>query len=209
MHFLSQNNEDLGDDENEEDVEDVDGYIQTLDDESTDSMTSAYNLDTVLPLKPEVDTKNPYLVKRLSGGGGIFYQERHLAAGPGGGGAGHLSQESRSWLQQVLLQVASYPPSSLLLGSLTGLLVLLFCSSIYLVLRLDSIQSKVDSALPAPPSNLEQLANWQSLLHTQSSKKVQEYLNTNLEQISKVILSRHEECQGIIFIYLFSFKLKC
>ena len=192
-------------------MEDVDGYIQTLDDESTDSMTSAYNLDTVLPLKPEVDTKNPYLVKRLSGGGGIFYQELHLAAGPGlsgGAGAEHLSHESRSWLQQVLLQVASYPPSTLLLGSLTGLLVLLFCSSIYLVLRLDSIQSKVDSALPTPPSNLEQLANWQSLLHTQSSKKVQEYLNTNLEQISKVTFSRHERSQGIIFIYFVDLQAK-
>ena len=89
-------------------------------------------------------------------------------------------------LWQGFYDCSSYPPSTLLLGSLTGLLVLLFCSSIYLVLRLDSIQSKVDSALPTPPSNLEQLANWQSLLHTQSSKKVQEYLNTNLEQIWNV-----------------------
>ena len=107
--------------------------------------------------------------------------------------------------------------------------------------------TKVDSALPATPSSLEQLANWQSLLHTQviaknfpgirlvlfrylpstfqvftkylrgvfpivchvcvflktfvwqrrkikkslqSSRKVQEYLNTNLDQISKVTIMK-------------------
>jgi len=82
--------------------------------------------------------------------------------------------------------VSGQSASALLLSTLVGLLVILLCSTLYLVLRLDNIQQKVDSALPATPSSLEQLANWQSLLHTQSSRKVQEYLNTNLDQISKV-----------------------
>jgi hypothetical protein len=52
---------------------------------------------------------------------------------------------------------------------------------------LDHIQGRVESVLPFSSSNLEQIATWQRVLHTQSSKKVQEYLNTNLEQIAKVI----------------------
>ncbi len=52
--------------------------------------------------------------------------------------------------------------------------------------RLDHIQERVESVLPFSSSNLEQIATWQRVLHTQSSKKVQEYLNTNLEQIAKV-----------------------
>jgi hypothetical protein len=52
--------------------------------------------------------------------------------------------------------------------------------------RLDHIQERVESVLPVSPSNFEQIATWQKVLHTQSSKKVQEYLDNNLEQIAKV-----------------------
>jgi len=195
-------NEDLGDDEiddaeeEEEEEEEVDGYCHRLDDESTDSMTSATNLDAILPLKKEA--KNPYLVKRLSGtSGSVFYQERTSLASSNPPTITHIQSpltttptttiigDTRSIMQRLVVWVVSHPPSTILLASLTGLLILLFCSSLYLVLRLDNLQHRVDSSQPVTPS-MEQLASWQSLLHTQSSRKVQEYLNTNLEQISKV-----------------------
>jgi predicted oxidoreductase (fatty acid repression mutant protein) len=53
-------------------------------------------------------------------------------------------------------------------------------------LRLDNIQERVESVLPLSPSSFEQIATWQKILHAQSSKKVQEYLDSNLEQIAKV-----------------------
>jgi hypothetical protein len=181
-----QNNEDLGDDDID-DIEEVDGYDNHLDDESTDSMTSATNLDTIHPLPREVENKNPYLVKRLSTTGGLlFYQERtNLTSGTGPGGSLSHQADQQGAAGRLLAWVLSHPPSTLLLAGLSSLLVLLLCCSVHLVLRLDRIQQRVDSALPAP-STLEQLAGWQSLLHSQSSKKVQEYLNTNLEQISQV-----------------------
>lgn len=37
-----------------------------------------------------------------------------------------------------------------------------------------------------PASPLEQLMGWQNMLHSQSSKKIQEYLDLNLQQIEKV-----------------------
>lgn len=175
-----------------EEVEEVDGY-QHLEDESTDSMTSATNLDTILPLPAELDTKSPYMVKRLSGTGGlVYYQQRTslatsgLVPGAAGGATASSSTGGRGTVAQVVAWVLSHPPSTILLTSLTGLLVLLLCSSVYLVARLDGIQARVDAAIPGAPTNLEQLANWQTLLHSQSSRRVQEYLNTNLDQISKV-----------------------
>ena len=48
------------------------------------------------------------------------------------------------------------------------------------------IKEKVESFLPSYPSSLEQISNWQKVLHSESSKKVQEYLTSNLEQISQV-----------------------
>jgi len=186
------NSEDLGEDDID-DIDEADGSSQHLDDESTDSMTSATNLDEILSLQKDLETKNPYLVKRLSGTGGlVFYQERtNLANGSVAGlsqhqQAGHQEASSSSWLHRLVGWFSGQSASALLLSTLVGLLIILLCSTLYLVLRLDNIQQKVDSALPATPSSLEQLANWQSLLHTQSSRKVQEYLNTNLDQISKV-----------------------
>jgi len=185
------NSEDLGDDDID-DIDEADGSSQHLDDESTDSMTSATNLDEILSLPKDLEKKNPYLVKRLSGTGGlVFYQERTNltnggVAGLGQQQPGHHEASSTSWSHRLVGWLSGQSASALLLSTLVGLLIILLCSTLYLVLRLDNIQQKVDSALPATPSSLEQLANWQSLLHTQSSRKVQEYLNTNLDQISKV-----------------------
>jgi len=184
------NTEDLGDDDID-DIDEADGSSHHLDDESTDSMTSATNLDDILSLQKDLETKNPYLVKRLSGTGGlVFYQERTNLANGGVQGpvnqSGNHETTSKGWLKQLLRWTRGQSRSSLLLSALVLLLLLLLVCTLYLVLRLDNIQQKVDSALPAAPSSLEQLASWQSLLHTQSSRKVQEYLNTNLEQISKV-----------------------
>ena len=47
-------------------------------------------------------------------------------------------------------------------------------------------QERVDGFLPSYPGNLRQISNWQHILHSQSSRKVQEYLDSNLQQIAQV-----------------------
>ena len=95
-------------------------------------------------------------------------------------------------IQRFIISILTIPASSLLLLGLTVLLILLLCSSVYLVFRLDSIQQRVESAIPAAAGGaggkdgLEQLATWQNMLHQTSSRKIQDYLDSNLEQISKV-----------------------
>eukprot|EP00092_Neocalanus_flemingeri_P012294 GFUD01013252.1.p1 GENE.GFUD01013252.1~~GFUD01013252.1.p1 ORF type:complete len:389 (+),score=100.66 GFUD01013252.1:508-1674(+) len=133
-------------------------------------------------------TTNP--VQRISSlPGSVFYQARAKGSRknqPSRSQSFRPEVVGQSKFQQLVLSLLSIPTSMLLLITLTFLLILLFFSSTYLVIRLDNIQEKVDFALPSDPSHLQQLASWQGLLHSQSSKKVQEYLHTNLEQISKV-----------------------
>lgn len=183
-----------------DDEDDIDGDDQA-EYESTDSMTSANHVASyALPLKKETEIKHPFLVKRASTtGGAMFYQAR--------AGLPHqLSKETpvqtpsavpqsilhqmlvapTSTINQLAVALISLPPSTMMLVSLISLLVLLFFSSIYLIIRLENIQQRVDSSLVKEPSPLEQLAGWQNLLHSHSSKRIQEYLDTNLEQIAKV-----------------------
>jgi len=184
-----------------DDEDEIDGDDQ-LEYESTDSMTSANHIDSyALPLKKDTESKHPFLVKRAStNGGAVFYQARtsltHQTSKetpvqtPSAVPQSILHQmlvAPTSTINQLAVALISLPPSSLMLISLISLLVLLFFSSIYLVIRLEYIQHRVDSALVKEPSSpFEQLAGWQSLLHTHSSRKIQEYLDTNLEQIAKV-----------------------
>merc|ERR1712241_341879 len=80
---------------------------------------------------------------------------------------------------------SSLPASVLLLSSLLGLLVMLLLSSLYLVFRLGHIQDRMEEsgALDISDSHLD---NWHNIINSRSSKKVQEYINSNLDQISKV-----------------------
>jgi hypothetical protein len=180
-----------------DDEDEIDGDDQ-IEYESTDSMTSANHAASyALPLKKDTESKHTFLVKRATNGGGaVFYQARtslqHQSPvlSPSAVPQSILHQllvAPVSTINQLAVAFLSLPPPSLVLVSLISLLVLLFFSSVYLVIRLEHIQHKVDSALVKEPSSpFEQLAGWQSLLHSHSSRKIQEYLDTNLEQIARV-----------------------
>jgi len=81
--------------------------------------------------------------------------------------------------------LSSLPSSVLLLSSLLGLLVMLLLSSVYLVLRLGHIQDRMEES-GALDISAGHLGNWHNIINSRSSKKVQEYINSNLDQISKV-----------------------
>ena len=118
----------------------------------------------------------------------MFYQARTKDSGHNQSfpGLNSKSEEAsgKSIVEQLSKSLDMMPALMYLLITLIILLILLFFSSTYLVLKLDNIQEQVEFSHPANPSS-----DWQSLLHSQSSKKVQEYLNTNLEQISQVIVN--------------------
>jgi len=80
---------------------------------------------------------------------------------------------------------SSLQSSVLLLSLLICLLMILLISSLYLVLRLGYIQDRMEEAVPQgiPDGHAD---NWQNILSSKSNKKVQEYLDNNLDQISKV-----------------------
>jgi predicted PurR-regulated permease PerM len=84
--------------------------------------------------------------------------------------------------QTILQKLVSMKISSFLMIFFILLLILLFFFSIYLVLRLDFIQAKVDLAQPTDFSHPKK----QILLHSQTSRKVKEYLDMNMDQISQV-----------------------
>ena len=86
----------------------------------------------------------------------------------------------------MLASVSTMPSSSLLLASMVVLLSILFTITLYLVVRLETLQMKMESAPQLKQSPMEQIVEWQSVLQSQSSKKIQEYLNINLQQIAKV-----------------------
>ena len=169
----------------------MDGESKTHNDESTESENSTNPDSSYTRSHKGNDKTNSYPVQRISRPpGSLFYQSRTK----GSRHNKHSREQgfkpkvaaSQSKFEQIVQYMFSLPTSMLLLITLTLLLILLFFSSTYLVLRLDNIQEKMDFALPSDPAHL---ASRLSLLHTQSSKKVQEYLNTNLEQISKVLLN--------------------
>jgi len=99
----------------------------------------------------------------------------------------HLLENNELSNPGVLRMMTNLPTSFLLLVVLFFLLIILLLSSIYLVVKLDYIQDKMESSEEGQSyQNSEFLKNWQSLVNSRSNKKVQEYLLTNLEQISKV-----------------------
>lgn len=94
--------------------------------------------------------------------------------------------------------------SSLVLYSMVAILTLLFLSTLYLLFRLETLQEKMDSTQlrqeedidwlsmsdlccrHSGSSPLEELAGWQNLLHLKTTKKIQQYLDINFQQIVKV-----------------------
>ena len=134
---------------------------------------------------------DPYPLQRMSmSPGAMFYQARTKSLRQRlPSQAPSLRKEdmkSLSKYEQIVQYIITMPTSMILVTILTVLLILLFFSSTYLVLRLDSIQEKMDFNISPDNSHLEKLASLKNFLHTQSSKKVQEYLDNNLEEISKV-----------------------
>ena len=77
--------------------------------------------------------------------------------------------------------------SSLVLVTLVLVLISLFIITCYLIIRLEELQKRVESPLPRKSeTTIEQLVGWQNVLYSHSSKKIQEYLDLNLQQIAKV-----------------------
>ena len=130
-----------------------------LDEESTDSMVSA---SPQLPSassyqRPDSDSRSPYLIKRKSNAGSLFYQTRQASppnsptaltinsssiGGIGGSRVGAVAgaNSGEGKLRQFVISILTVSPSNRLLMVLTVLLVCLLTSSVYLLLRLDQIQ---------------------------------------------------------------------
>ncbi len=146
-----------------EELEDDEGVEQEqLDEESTDSMVSA---SPQLPSassyqRPDSDSRSPYLIKRKSNAGSLFYQTRQASppnsptaltinsssiGGIGGSRGGAVAaaagaNSGEGKLRQFVISILTVSPSNRLLMVLTVLLVCLLTSSVYLLLRLDQIQ---------------------------------------------------------------------
>ena len=101
-----------------------------------------------------------------------------------------MATPSQSRVQQMISSLSMMPSSNLLLASMVVLLSILFTITLYLVVRLETLQMKMESypqlQLKQTGSPMEQFVEWQSMLQSQSSKKIQEYLDINLQQIAKV-----------------------
>ena len=96
---------------------------------------------------------------------------------------------SRTVISEALSFLTELQSSSLVLVTLVLVLLVLFLITCYLVIRLEELQKRVESESPLPKSTettIEQLVGWQNLLYSQSSKKIQEYLELNLQQIARV-----------------------
>ena len=102
-----------------------------------------------------------------------------------------MVSSSQSRFQQMLSSVSTMPSSNLLLTSMIILLSILFAITLYLVVRLETLQTKMESSPQLKHSPMEQIVEWQSILQSQSSKKIQEYLDINLQQIAKVGVYLH------------------
>lgn len=93
-----------------------------------------------------------------------------------------LKEGSPSWLS-----VASRPSVILLVS--TALLSLLFLSAAFLLYRISLIQNQfIENPLLSGSSDdvYQEILKWQNQLHSKSANEVQEFLNTNLDQIAKV-----------------------
>ena len=142
-----------------------------------------------LPRQPELDSRSPFLMKRVSNtSGALFYQARTspLPPPPTLPNSKEGNPKGKGKLSRLIFSLLSLPTHSKLLSCLTLLIFLLLCTSFYLVFRLGSIQEKVEAFLPSYLENLEQISSWQKVLHYQSSLKVDQYLQSNLHQLAKV-----------------------
>ena len=98
-----------------------------------------------------------------------------------------LLSRCQSFLSQSLSFITELSNSNLMLVTLAIILISMFIITCYLIIRLEELQKKVDSPLPRKSeTTIEQLAGWQNVLYSHSSKKIQEYLELNLQQIAKV-----------------------
>ncbi|CAG2056795.1 unnamed protein product [Timema podura] len=79
--------------------------------------------------------------------------------------------------------------SMLLLLVSTGLLVMLFFSALFLLYRIGRIQDQFTDGPPSSGSSedvYQDLLKWQTQLHSKSANEVQEFINSNLNQLAKV-----------------------
>nr|CAD7571987.1 unnamed protein product [Timema californicum] len=79
--------------------------------------------------------------------------------------------------------------SMLLLLVTTGLLVMLFFSALFLLYRIGRIQDQFTDNPPSSGSGedvYQDLLKWQTQLHSKSANEVQEFINSNLNQLAKV-----------------------
>ena len=111
--------------------------------------------------RQDSDSRSPYLIKRKSNAGSLFYQTRQasppnsptaltinsssIGGGGRGGGAASAAAAAAAGsgegkLRQFVISILTVSPSNRLLMVLTVLLVCLLTSSVYLLLRLDQIQ---------------------------------------------------------------------
>nr|CAD7455951.1 unnamed protein product [Timema tahoe] len=76
--------------------------------------------------------------------------------------------------------------SMLLLLVSTGLLVMLFFSALFLLYRIGRIQDQFTDGPPSSEDVYQDLLKWQTQLHSKSANEVQEFINSNLNQLAKV-----------------------
>ena len=167
--------------------EEIDGQIE---DDSTDSLASAIQSPsfTILPSQQHLDSDQTYLMKKKSVTGGSFFYPAQTNPSISKPSIRKSQKSFVSERQTILQQLVSMKISTFLMIFFLLLLILIFFSSIYLVLRLNFIQAKVDLAKPPDFSHPQKLFNWQILLRAKTLRKVQEYLDINMDQMSQVQL---------------------
>ena len=98
-----------------------------------------------------------------------------------------LFSSPRTVISESLSLLVDLPNSSLVLVTLVFILLVLLIITCHLLNRLEELQKKVESSLQGrSETTMKQLVGWQNVLYSQSSNKIQEYIQNNLQQIAKV-----------------------
>jgi len=144
-----------------------------------------------------------YVVKRMNqSNGAVYYQPTSKGSVAGVSSKTGLASKTENIISQNEINghrrssVTAHPHSAAgILGHLSKstilsifvivLLIFLFCSSLYLVFRIDSLQRQVESRYPY--SKVPGGKNWPPNSHSEESPEtIQKVLDSNVEQISSV-----------------------
>lgn len=160
--------------------------IQNPRSNSNDRVQPVMRYSTMQGLVFPIKTANRFAISNLMLLQSLHHYQCHTPATPTTPPQSPASTVASRSISEVLSFLTELPSSILVLVTLVLGLFLITC---HLVIRLEELQKRVESETPLPRSSgttIEQLVGWQNLLYSQSSKKIKEYLELNLQQIARV-----------------------